>query len=674
MVPADGRLRGPDFTAVVKRVSWPQSVGSVSNVFDPPAYVAGSGDRLVAFTLSVTQPPADAGQLNPLTDVTGFVEIKGRQLPISLDMIDGQIADGMHGSTEATGTDSFVASVPANDHSISLGLTEGGFTQQFDLWTLERLPPSPVVLYRAPTSSSVSGTASEPFHLSFTNPADGFSSTDDAQVSSAQLTYFAPGGTLQTPKSTNDAYLVLGIQSSYPDIPYGQPNSGHFFSSFNPMAGTELTFTPNGGSAVDGLSNSSAFVSTNAASDDDGLFDDVYFFTVPATTTGGTLTVNTGQEVGDEYTGFTGTGSSTTINLTASASVPLTFPAVPGPPPAQKTPAWVGAALPATGLGAADSRSQEGGAAHHSFPIWLAVLILVVVAAAVIVAQRLRGRRSQVAAGAPSTAVVAPTPEQPTEVVEPAEASRAAGSEAHPVEDDPRVGVLGPVEISGFGRTNDRRIIDELLVYLVLHDTHHRSAEQIQAALRPNSSGAGNVRKTIHNYLSELRRFVGPEHLPAAKTTGGYLVEGVACDWVTFQRLDRQADAVGGEEARALRAEALALVRGKPFEGVPADSYEWVDTEHLRTTITVAVAKCAQRLGADLFEAGDLVGAESAARAGLRGAPDDFGLWELGACAVNAQADMTGLGRWLSDAGWHLSPAELARIRSGLTHDDPSDS
>src|SRR5258708_39280422 len=110
------------------------------------------------------------------------------------------------------------------------------------------------------------------------------------------LSYCGPGTALQTHESADDAYLVLGIQSSYPDIPYGQPDSGHFFSSFNPMAGTELTFTPTGNSAVDGLSNSSAFVSTNGASDDDGLFDAVYFFSVPATTTGGTLTVNTGQQ------------------------------------------------------------------------------------------------------------------------------------------------------------------------------------------------------------------------------------------------------------------------------------------------------------------------------------------------------------------------------------------
>ena len=377
-VPSDGRLRGPDYTATVSRVAWPQSVGSVSNLFGPPVYVAGSDHRLVAFTLSVTQPPADSGQLNPTTQVTAAVLVGAPQLPVSLDSIDGQIAELRPGSAEATGVDSFVTSVPADDHAVVLELREGGFTQQFNLWTLKRLPPSPTVLYRAPTTSTVSGTAAAPFHLSFTNPADGFSSTDNAQVTSAQLTYFAPGTTLQTPKSPNDAYLVLGIQSSYPDIPYGQPNSGHFFSSFNPMAGTELTFTTNGGSAVDGLSNTSAFVSTNAASDDDGLFDAVYFFTVPATTTGGTLTVNTGQQVGDEYTGFTGTGNSTPVNLTASATVTLSFPAVPSPPPAQKKPPWVGAPLPATGLAAGSVSTSRGtGSPGGGFPIWLAVVLLV---------------------------------------------------------------------------------------------------------------------------------------------------------------------------------------------------------------------------------------------------------------------------------------------------------
>jgi hypothetical protein len=396
-VPSDGRLRGPDYTATITRVAWPQSVGSVSNLFGPPVYVAGADHRLIAFTLSVTQTADDSGRLNSSTGVAAELAVGRAQLPVSLDMIDGQIAGGKTGSAEATGVDSFVASVPANEHSVVLELTEAGYTQQFNLWSLKRLPPSPVILYRAPSSPTVTGIASGPFHLSFTNPADGFSSTDNGQVSNATLTYFAPVQSVQTPKRADQAYLVLGLQSSYPDIPYGQPDSGHFFSSFNPMAGSELTFTPTGDSAVDGLATTAAFSSTNAASDDDGLFDAVYFFTVPATTTGGTLTVNTGQEVGDEYTGFTGTGNSTIINLTASATVTLSFPAVPSPPSAQKKPSWVGAPLPPTGLAAGPSTSTGSGTTSGGgFPIWLAIVILVVIAAAVIVVQRLRRQSRRV--------------------------------------------------------------------------------------------------------------------------------------------------------------------------------------------------------------------------------------------------------------------------------------
>ena len=676
--PSDGRLRGPDYTATITRVAWPQSVGSVSNLFGPPVYVAGADQRLIAFTLSVTQTADDSGRLNSSTGVAAELAVGRAQLPVALDMIDGQIAGGMTGSAEATGVDSFVASIPAHEHSVVLDLTEAGYTQQFNLWSLKRLPPSPVILYRAATSSSVTGTASGPFHLSFTNPTDGFSSTDNAQVTSATLTNFAPSVTVQTPKSPSEAYLVLGLQSSYPDIPYGQPNSGHFFSSFNPMAGSELTFTPTGGSAVDGLASTAAFVSTNAAADDDGLFDAVYFFTVPATTTGGTLTVNTGQEVGDEYTGFTGTGNSTVINLTASATAALSFPAVASPPPAQKNPPWVGAPLPATGLAAGTSGSTSGGTSSGGgFPIWLAVMILVVIAAAVIVMQRLRRQRRQTPAQTPAeSGFVTPTSARPDvetdppfKVILPPE-----HVEAPSIEETPRVAVMGPIEISGFRQRNDRRIVDELLVYLVLHDSHHRSAEQIQAGLQPLADDHGNVtRKTIHNYLSQLRRFVGPEHLPDASVAGGYLIHGVDSDWVTFQRLNREADTVGDEAARALRTEALRLVRGRPFDGVPADSYDWVDEEHLRTTIMFAVAECAQRLGIELFEADAFAGAEDAARSGLRGAPDDFGLWDLGARAIDARGDRTTLGRWLADASQHLDPADMERIRAGLTHHDPSE-
>ena len=135
--PSDGRLRGEDFTAVVSAVAWPQSVPSPSGL----DYVAGSRHRLVAFTVSVTQPTDDSGLLNAPTAVTASLKVGAVSAPVSLTRISQQIAGGTSGSAETTGTDSFVASVPARSHAVDLVLTEAGFSQSLNLWTLERVPP-----------------------------------------------------------------------------------------------------------------------------------------------------------------------------------------------------------------------------------------------------------------------------------------------------------------------------------------------------------------------------------------------------------------------------------------------------------------------------------------------------------------------------------------------------
>ena len=376
----------------------------------------------------------------------------------------------------------------------------------------------------------------------------------------------------------------------------------------------------------------------------------MYFFTVPATTTGGTLTVNTGQQVGDEYTGFTGTGNSTIINLTASATVTLNFPAVPSPPPAQKKPPWVGAPLPATGLAAASGGTSSGTSSPGGgFPIWLAVVLLFVLAAAVVVAQRLHARRSaQVvrdagwfscrrAAGRGSrpwlTTLRTPTP---ASVVTPvATPSAAADSES---EQPLAINILGRRQLVGFPTGGGTPVLEALATYLVCHDSHHLSADQIALGMWPLGRPRGDVsRKTVHNYLSGLRGWIGAEHLPDAASAGGYLVEGIECDWATFQRLAREADRVDAESARALRTQALALVRGRPFEGLSGSGYDWVDEERLVAVMTKAIVDCATRLGNDLLGAGEFHGAQEAVEAGLRGAPNEYVLWELGARAISAQ-------------------------------------
>src|SRR3546814_19223485 len=68
------------------------------------------------------------------------------------------------------------------------------------------------------------------------------------------------------------------------------------------------------------------------------------------------------------------------------------------------------------------------------------------------------------------------------------------------------------------------------------------------------------------------------------------------------------------------RSSDLSLVRGEPFTGVGLD-YAW--TAPTRTAVQTAVIDVADELGEILLAAGDLRGAERAARAGLTAAPGE---------------------------------------------------
>jgi DNA-binding SARP family transcriptional activator len=217
------------------------------------------------------------------------------------------------------------------------------------------------------------------------------------------------------------------------------------------------------------------------------------------------------------------------------------------------------------------------------------------------------------------------------------------------------------------------RILEAILAYLLFHEGHHLSADQILLAMWPFGRSQGELKpKTLLNYLSQLRAWVGAEHLPDAVLSGGYLIIGIAVDWSTFRRLCAEADTLGGSEARALRTQALELVRGRPFEGLSGDGYDWVDDERLIGTMTKAIVGCATALATDLMEGGDFTAAHDAVDAALRGARNEYALWELGARALWSRGDRTALVHWLDEAVHHLEPSDVERIRAGLSHQDPS--
>ena len=612
---------------------------------------ATTGHRFVVFTLQLAEDTASVSPRGSAPPVTASVRYGQVVQSLSLTVIDDNLGEQLDGSTWPSASQQFVLSVPARSHAVALVLSQGSFFQAFNLWTLKRVGPAPTVLYRDPERPSVTAAVPPSGNLTLSNPADGFSDTAAVTMQSATLGYFPPAGA-PAPGPASQAVLSVELDAEYPDNPDDPTTSGHYLGAQSPLPGSMLTFTPTGGSPVS-ATGSEPGDTTGKGKADDGLFDATYSFVVPGDVTTGSLTINAGTLTGAEFTLFTAEAGTTPVHISAPLSLPLTFPAVPAAA-TQRTPPWVGAPLPPT-VGAASSSAgattQSSGS--NGFPIWLAVLLLVVVAAAVVLVQRRLSTRVRPAAGADPTAsgaaIVEPTAVVPSSTNDAPQERPVASAAMTPANiADPSIRVLGPVEVHGWAVEPDRRVLEELLCFLVLHDSWPMSADQIQLALRPTNGSLPEVsRKTFHTYLSGLRRSVRAR----------------------FQALLGEADRTDGEESMGHLRAALGLVRGVPFEGVTTGQYEWVFNEQLASGMTGVVATCAVRLANELFAREDYVGVDEAVRAGLKAAPDDADLWSIGAQALAARQEGRALRRHLGDAERHLEPEEMARLRTSLgTH------
>jgi hypothetical protein len=450
-----------------------------------------------------------------------------------------------------------------------------------------------------------------------------------------------------------------------------------------------LSFTPGGAAAVPAVLSDTGDTNGKGNSDD-GLFDATYSFLVPATLTSGTLQIAAGSFSGAEFTLYTAESGTTTLDVMGPASLALTFPA-PQAAVAQSTPPWVGQPNPPTSAASSTSPASHG-TGSGGFPIWAAIVILLALAAGAVFVERWRrSRRLSTAAEAPAatTPAVGKAVDPILDVVavpsgneDESRAVAPAGvvpdsvifTKPAKIEDDVAIHVMGRRQLVGLLEPPSR-ILEAILLYLLFHDGHHLSADQVQLGMWPNGRSQGELKpKTFLNYLSQLRAWIGAEHLPDAVLSGGYLVVGITTDWAVFLRLCAQADTLVGAEARALRRRALDLVRGRPFEGLSGDGFDWIDDERLVGTMTKAIVSCARTLAVDLMESGEHAAARDALDAGLRGARNEYELWELGARGLWSRGDRTALERWLGEAVHHLEASDVERIRAGLSHQDPSES
>jgi DNA-binding SARP family transcriptional activator len=211
------------------------------------------------------------------------------------------------------------------------------------------------------------------------------------------------------------------------------------------------------------------------------------------------------------------------------------------------------------------------------------------------------------------------------------------------------VRVLGPVEVEGWSEVPSRKVVSELACYLVLHGDRNVTGEELRAAIWPGDLRASA--KSLRNVVSLLRKALGPDLVPEAQKGSGYhLAPGVSCDWTIFSGL--VATATGPDEMDRLR-EALALVRGAPFDAVASGSFTWAWTELFVSGMEVAVATAARRLGALAIAQDDIELSVWALLQGLSASPYDRELWSayLGASARS--------GRDVLETSWKNAKAVL---------------
>jgi len=214
--------------------------------------------------------------------------------------------------------------------------------------------------------------------------------------------------------------------------------------------------------------------------------------------------------------------------------------------------------------------------------------------------------------------------------------------------------VLGTVEVTGWLLAPERAVVTELACYLALHRDRSSSGEQLRAAVRPDDDREPSA-KTMRTYLSMLRKAIGADYLPSGGG-GGYRFSWlVTSDWEGFNQMSAK------ENDLATRLYALELIRGRPFEGVPAGTYGWVFSELWISAIEKVIVSFALSVGSECLDSGLLDKADRAVHQSLLAVPYDLSLWRL-RLRVAAVIGPTELARAKAEAAAALDADLLSSL------------
>ncbi len=200
--------------------------------------------------------------------------------------------------------------------------------------------------------------------------------------------------------------------------------------------------------------------------------------------------------------------------------------------------------------------------------------------------------------------------------------------------------LLGPIEVDAPGTVEESRraLCTEVLVYLATHpEGVHPTV--LAGAVWPRGVSASVRDATVARVADWLGRDSrGRPNLYYDERGRIRLGSEVRVDWEVFRWLVWRSAAEPASETAYL-AYALELVRGRLMEDRPRGRYGWLATEDLEYEATARIADVAHRLVLMRLDDGDARGAVVAARAGLRFASDDEGLWRDLLRATHATGD-----------------------------------
>lgn len=177
-----------------------------------------------------------------------------------------------------------------------------------------------------------------------------------------------------------------------------------------------------------------------------------------------------------------------------------------------------------------------------------------------------------------------------------------------------------PVEISALGRTGPRAPIRRLMMIATRPRRTIGRDEWIP-------DGASR-RQTV----KQIRDIIGVENLIVDEANGTVsLSDNLYYDWLEF------LDLVGMIPAKASDENLLAamdIVRGRTFNNISADDYDWTDVKVLRDNLRTIIPDAAVALAYRQVEWGQHAAAYYTARLGLQVSDDREDLWEIAAATV----------------------------------------